>query len=200
MWENDEIRYQFGAAERVLRTTTGVGRTPAGVGVYVYGPSEYETMNYNFEVDVPNPTQTRSLLPSPAVYVVNNSPTNPVPGLGLAMMTDSGFLATVHKDGRLCIPPQAFEALGRANGATLKAGSFVYISVGNETRPDGTVGETLEVSCSSTHNCGVFTLSNEGARVRVAATSPKLSVCTPFASGKNYPIKWNDSNNLVIVL
>ena len=46
------------------RTTTGLGRTPAGKEVVVYGPSQSTALQHDFEVDIPPPGGPKQLFVS----------------------------------------------------------------------------------------------------------------------------------------
>ncbi|OHD28436.1 MAG: hypothetical protein A2Y38_14075 [Spirochaetes bacterium GWB1_59_5] len=156
--------YSGGAGEgevapvQVTRQTSGLGRTPAGVSVFVYGLDQAVALAHHFEVDVPLPgpgaafVDGRSLTPpgpqdglsAAALAMMGGLPTSPpavptspfVPaGTPLAPSTAKGkqappgdVVAKVHADGRVCIPKLAFEILAGKTGKPVVGGKALYAS------------------------------------------------------------------------
>lgn len=129
----------FTPVEMVPRTTAGFTRTPPGTQVFVYGPSYNDADTHEFEVDIPKPgVQTPAApndayglparpvqAPQPVQHAINLTPRKPLLDLR----------ATVHNDGRCCIPRSAFEALLHETKTSLKGGDSVYVIVdGDEAR------------------------------------------------------------------
>lgn len=116
---------------QVPRTTEGLGRTPAGVEVFVYAPNGDAGYAHNFEVDIPQPG-------GPATqYSTNATPGTPktpaAAGDGVVIAGSAKPLmalkATVQQDRRLQVPRAAFEAFVHFCGATMRGGDPVYVKV-----------------------------------------------------------------------
>lgn len=107
--EEDRDAYQF------PRITEGKSRTPSGQKVFVYGPTIDETLEYDFEVEIP-----RSKASHDSSYQKYGELKNEE--------DDSKHIhATVHADGRLCIPRGAFDEYMHKTGRSLSLGDKVYI-------------------------------------------------------------------------
>lgn len=106
-------------ATQVPRRTTGLSRTPAGVEVFVYGPSFSEARYHDFEVDIPRPLQD---LTDPYDEYGTLDGEGP-----MRNFDDAKTVATVHADGRLCIPRSAFDKYMHETGQHIAFGDKVYI-------------------------------------------------------------------------
>lgn len=138
---------------QMIRQTSGLGRTPAGVQVFVYAPDPQAGADHHFEVDVPlpgpqglqdgrsaPPTGPLDGLSAAALAMMGGTvpaPTGrtptPVPvGTAAAPATAKGkqvpgdVVAKVHADGRVCIPKLAFEALAQSTGQPVVGGVAIY--------------------------------------------------------------------------
>ena len=107
-------------------------RTPAGLQVFVYGPSAAACDAHEFEVFIPNPAlnETMASAPIPAPGVPQ-----PVRGTVTKAPTTIGGRAatgdvegTVWVDGRLCIPRSAFEVAVHLAGTPIKGGDPVFVT------------------------------------------------------------------------
>jgi hypothetical protein len=111
---------------QVPRTTQGLGRTPAGVEVFVYAPNEDEGLAHPFEVDIPSPGGQATAYPTPPPPPAVKK--DPVTIAGQAKPL-AALKATVQKDRRLQIPRAAFEMFVHFCGITLRGGDPVYVQV-----------------------------------------------------------------------
>lgn len=129
---------------QIPRMTQGLGRTPAGQTVFVYGPDPTACQNHDFEVDIPSPPGNPPIqmifpgnvavaaLPSNLTITGSRAPKDPLH-------------ATVHTDSRLCVPRGAFEALVDKLQHVMRGGDPVYICFNNslvELRLDPQPGYT----------------------------------------------------------
>lgn len=114
------IMYQGQPAVQIPRVCAGLGRTPSGTTVFVYGPDQNDAENFPFEIDIPKPGAQLTVMPTehPIQLGVQIKPTLPDP---------ADMQATVHKDHRLVIPRVAFGALLHATGRALRGGDKVWI-------------------------------------------------------------------------
>jgi len=110
---------------QVPRTTQGLGRTPAGVEVFVYCPEQTEGFAHHFEVDIPAPPG------QPAQRQPKNTPQSPAaaPQSGVTIKANANgkLTATVHNDRRLCISRGTFEVFVHRTGRPLRGGDPVHI-------------------------------------------------------------------------
>lgn len=140
---------------RVMRQTTRTDtRTPVGTEVYVIGPDEFEIDAFEFEINIaeaPSVSDGQGGQTSAANAVLNATPTVVKDSTGTAAttippVTPSGKvavangkmvpgnpLATVHADGRLCIPRIAFEALAFETGNPVTGGEPLYVIDNSDT-------------------------------------------------------------------
>lgn len=134
LYENDDGTHT--AVEMVPRTTQGFTRTPVGTEVFVYGPDYTSCMDHEFEVDIPSPGTQVPADPNDS----NGLPARPVqaptpkqPGGKNVVLRPRkpvmNLTATVHADGRCCVPRSAIEALLHETGASLKGGDPMYVTV-----------------------------------------------------------------------
>jgi len=131
----------FGTYTMVPRTTQGLGRTPAGVEVFVYAPDDSTGYNHEFEVDIPKPGGAATAYPdlsASASVPASPAPSTP-PGTaksGVAINGSSQPLvalkATVQKDARLQVPRAAFEAFVHFCNTPMKGGDPVWVKVEND--------------------------------------------------------------------
>lgn len=182
---------------QVPRTTQGLGRTPAGQTVFVYGPNHAECMSHHFEVDIPRPGQkaqtkvvnvTPQSLPTPpppALPSDSNSKT-PVVISGSKAPSQDDLTATVHTDRRLCIPRRAFEYFVEKSGHLLRGGDSVSVSYD---------GNQITVTMKPTPSSIEYNLAL--TRGRILLVSPDSS--KPFVPGDKYDIQVT-SDALVIDL
>lgn len=149
----------------VPRRTIGLYRTPAGINVFVYAPSEPEGKAHDFEVEVPLPADV---------------PVNPThregPGtITGSRRTDEDLVAIVRADRRCVVPRSAFEFFVHATGRTIRIGTDpVHI-----TFASGEARLTLDPTPTSTP------YHLWAGRGRVAFTS---GTDTPFTPGQRFPV------------
>lgn len=155
-------------AVQVPRRTAGRSRTPANTEVFVYAPSPANGLAHAFEVEIHRPTFTPTDLERRRFAAA-------------AAQANAEMLATVHGDGRLCIPRRAFEQLSHATGVAIRGGDEVFISVHFDAH--GT-GETLRVYLRAQPDCKPHSLSPERGRVRFSAPSELPA----FIPGSRFPI------------
>lgn len=149
------------AAVQVPRRTDGRSRTPAGTEVFVYAPTPVLGTAHDFEVEIPHPNFTPTALERQRFAAA-------------AAIANAEMVATVHGDGRLCIPRRAFEQLSHATQISIRGGDEVWVAV--EPGTPATVRVYLEQRDGSTSHA----LSPERGRVRFSAP-PTLSGFVPGA-------------------
>jgi hypothetical protein len=177
--------------------TQGIGRTPSGQTVFVYGPDPGACAAHNFEVDIPAPPgQQVSVSSAPAVAAFSSNTSAPVafpsntsvaPSNTPVVITGAQApqalpQATVHTDARLCVPRGAFEALVQALQHVMRGGDPVYTSLnGNllELRLDAQPGYTkYDLSATRgrvliTHAATAF---NPGDKYRITIVQDTLQI------------------------
>ncbi|HLT40290.1 MAG TPA: hypothetical protein VK034_28620 [Enhygromyxa sp.] len=156
------------AAVQVPRRTAGRSRTPAGTEVFVYAPSPALGQAHDFEVEIPRPSFSPTDVERRRFAAA-------------AAQANAEMVASVHGDGRLCIPRRAFEQLSHATGIAIRGGDEVYVEVSVD--PHGT-GETLRVYLRARSGCSAYGLSPERGRVRFSAPAGLPS----FIAGARFPI------------
>jgi len=113
------------------RTTQGLypDRTPEGVQVFVYGPSQGACDSHEFEVFIPNPSagETMASAPVPATPTSVKVPKGGGVFIGGAQTPLTNIQGKVWPDGRLSIPRSAFEACVHMNGTSMRGGDPVYV-------------------------------------------------------------------------
>jgi hypothetical protein len=138
------------AAVQVPRRTDGSSRTPAGTEVFVYAPTPMLGVAHEFEVEIPHPTFTPTALERQRFAAA-------------AAIANAEMVASVHGDGRLCIPRRAFEQLSHATGVSIRGGDEVWIAVESGTP------SALWVYLEQRESCTAYALSPERGRVRLSA-------------------------------
>ena len=114
---------------QVPRTTQGLGRTPAGIEVFVYCPEQAEGFAHGFEVDIPAPPShrpQRQQVNAPQSVPATSAPP-PKSGVTITGSTNGKLTATVHADRRLCISRGTFELFVHKTGRPLRGGDPVHI-------------------------------------------------------------------------
>lgn len=140
----------FKPAIQVVRQTTGLGRTQAGISVFVYGPDDESALDWPFErhIALPGPqggnnaalntaplsaaalammgSITQPVQAGPTPPVTTNTPgVTAVVAQGKAVPAD--VLAKVHSDGRICVSKLAFEALAWETKTPIVGGEALYV-------------------------------------------------------------------------
>jgi hypothetical protein len=149
-------------AVQVPRRTDGESRTPAGTDVFVYAPTPVLGSAHDFEVEIPRPGFSPTALERQRFAAA-------------AAIANAEMVATVHGDGRLCIPRRAFEQLSHATGVSIRAGDEVGIAVELGSR-----GPSLRIYLDQRDGCQAYALSPERGRVRLSAPT-QLPGFTPGA-------------------
>ena len=149
---------------QIPRRTVGSSRTPVDTEVFVYGPTPAHGLAHSFEVEIPRP----GFVPTPSER-----------RRMAAARPSRELVATVHGDGRLCVPRRAFEVLSHRNGRSLRGGDRVWV----EARLD-----ELRLYLEPRDGCSEHDLSRERGRVRFVA--PVGLPC--FAPGARYAIEIED--------
>lgn len=147
-------------AVQVPRRTEGLSRTPANTEVFVYAPTPMIGAAHEFEVEIPRMGFTPTALERQRFAAAT-------------AIANAEMVATVHGDGRLCIPRRAFEQLSHATGVAIRGGDDVWIAV-----EIGTSGHNLRVYLDKRDGCQAYALSSERGRVRLSAPS-QLAGFTP---------------------
>lgn len=174
--------------EKVPRTTQGYTRTPAGTEVFVYGPSYQEALDHPFEVDIPKPGTPLNPDPNdqwglPARPQQSSQPKSHFTQIQPRKVRRD-LSATVHNDGRCCVPRSAFEELLHATGKSLKGGDHVYVLISED-----------EAVISLDDFPGSRTYNLQATRGRVMFPRPTK----PFTPGQSFKITV-DNNKLVVEL
>jgi len=140
----DEIRPM-----RKMRPTTRTDtRTPVGSEVYVIGPDEVDLDTFEFEINIaeaPQVADGQGGQVSAAAALLNATPKTdpsnwnasvipPVTPSGKVAVANGQMipgipLASVHADGRLCVPRVAFEALAFETGDPITGGQPLGLTV-----------------------------------------------------------------------
>jgi hypothetical protein len=126
---NQEVDYSGQSAVQIPRVCAGLGRTPSGTTVFVYGADDDDADNFPFELDIPKPGA--GLTKMPQEHPIQATPMAP------KVPSKVDMKATVHADHRLCVPRIAFEALMHATGRRFKAGDKAWVRF--EDGPDRAV-------------------------------------------------------------
>jgi len=121
---------------QVPRTTQGLGRTPAGLQVFVYAPDLSSGTNHPFEVDIPVPGQP--VVGTPSVLGTNPAPQPPTPPAPVVPASPviihgvpsalKDHRATVGTDRRLTIGRGTLEAFSHAAGFPIRATDPVFVT------------------------------------------------------------------------
>ncbi|WP_146661712.1 hypothetical protein [Enhygromyxa salina] len=164
------------ASVQVPRRTAGRSRTPANTEVFVYAPTPMLGQAHDFEVEIPRPGFTPTALERQRFAAA-------------VAQANAEMLASVHGDGRLCIPRRAFEQLSHATGVSMRGGDKVFISVEVGPRP------TLRVYLEARDGCMAHGLQPDRGRVRFTAPGELAS----FTPGATYAIEI-EGDGLAIVL
>lgn len=149
-------------AVQVPRRTDGHSRTPIGTEVFVYAALPVLGSKHDFEVEIPRPGFTPTALERQRFAAA-------------AAIANAEMVATVHGDGRLCIPRRAFEQLSHATGVSIRGGDQVWIAV-----ELGSSGPNLRVYLEQRDGTQAHALSTERGRVRLSAPA-QLPGFTPGA-------------------
>ncbi len=151
-------------ALQMPRRTTGLSRTPAGTEVFVYAPTPIQGLAHPFEVDVPHPAFQPTALERHRFASV-------------AAQANAEMIASVHGDGRLCIPRRAIEAISHATGVAIRGGALVWIEV-------SAGGRTLRIYLEPRDGCTTHALQAERGRLRFSSPNPSQ----PFLPGDRFAI------------
>ncbi len=152
------------AAVQVPRRTEGGSRTPANTEVFVYAPSVAAGKVHEFEVEIPRPGFTPTALELQRFAVAS-------------AQANAEMVASVHADGRLCIPRRAFESLSHATQVAIRGGDRVWVEI-----LDGGAG--LRIYLGQRDGCSEHDLSQDRGRVRFSAPDSRVS----FVQGARHPI------------
>lgn len=120
-YENPDYAYEDPVAVQIPRRTMGRFRTPEGVEVFVYGPNYEAAEQHDFEVQIPKPTQDLTC-PYDEYGTLDGEGSK-------RDFKDSAIMATVHADGRLCIPRSAFDSFMHISGQSINLGDKVYVKL-----------------------------------------------------------------------
>jgi hypothetical protein len=173
----------FGGTEaplQVERTTCGVSRTPAGTMVFLYAPDVSLADSWDFEIYVPTPGDNTQAAGGSGPALTPNAPGTPlaptVATVATGALIPGDVIATIHPDGRLCIPRAAFEAFAYESNVPVTGGIDLYIGYA------GASDEVVEV----THDQlpGTVGVPPTKDRVRLHLTLP-----TPQPVGTRFIVK-----------
>jgi hypothetical protein len=160
-----EWRDRHGRITRALqipRRTTGASRTPLHTEVFVYAPTPIQGLAHAFEVDIPRPAFSPTALERQRFA-------------DAAAEAYAEMVASVHGDGRLCIPRRAIEELSHATGVALRGGDSVWI---------GFTQDSLRIYLEPSDGCTAHALQPERGRVRFSSPDPSR----PFEPGGRFAI------------
>lgn len=151
-------------AIQLPRRTTGITRTPVDTEVFVYAPTPIQGLAHAFEVDIPRPAFQPTALERQRFAAA-------------AAQANAEMVATVHGDGRLCVPRRAIEELSHATGVAIRGGDSVWI----EVVPGGLA---LRIHLAPRTGCTAHALQPERGRIRFSSPDPTQ----PFAPGDRFAI------------
>ncbi|MFT5686672.1 MAG: hypothetical protein ACI8RZ_007628 [Myxococcota bacterium] len=186
--------YTSGKVVQVSRYTAGYSTTTLGHLVYVYAPSKMAGQAHPFEVTAPAP----GAMPDPnSLPTVPVQPTAPIKArkattrkattrkpraarrrTAKARNVSRPSTATVHGNGRLCVPRAAFEALSSKLNTPIQGGDTVYISRD---------GDDVLIALTTTPGADQYTLVSSRLRLLFASRSG-----TAFTPGRNYRLVVTD--------
>jgi len=165
-------------------------RTPVGTGVFVYGPSEEAIDLFEWEINIteaPDVSDGQGGLVSPATALLqatpNTAPTAPgassIPAVqpsghvavAHGKMVPGNPTASIHKDGRLCIPRVAFEALAFETGDAIVGGEPLFVTV---------KGDELVISTVETKGSGTAVPTSDRLRLHLTMPQGRYPVGTTF--------------------
>jgi len=146
-----DIQYGSQPATQESRVCAGLGRTPAGTGVFCIGPTTQECLDFPFELDIPEPGAGLTQMPTehPIQQGVKITPKVP---------SKVDMRAKVHNDHRLCVPRIALEALMHATGRSFRAGDQVWVRFDD-------VANTATVGLDQKPNAVNYDISKDRGRV-----------------------------------
>lgn len=136
LYYNGAIAYQNAPAYQIARTTQGLGRTPAGKHVFVYGPDPVAVATHPFEVDIPQPGQGTGTRLAP-FFKKSGYPTAiapapssaPAPVQPVVFQPSSALTATVHTDRRLCVTRRVMDQYLAAMGRAIRPGEQLFVKI-----------------------------------------------------------------------
>jgi hypothetical protein len=162
---------------QVPRTTQGLGRTPAGLQVFVYAPDQASGDAHPFEVDIPVPGAQPVATPGPQAAPAVQPPA-PVAPQGQSPVVVHGapsalkdHRASVGADRRLTIGRGTLEAFSHAAGMPIRATDPVFVSF---------LPNRIEVTLvqPTTHPSAPYDLTRSKGQIVVA------SPAQPFTPGE----------------
>lgn len=190
--------YASGKVVQVSRYTTGFSTTTVGHLVYVYAPSKLAGQSHPFELTAPAPGAMPDPNNLPAIPVQPGTPVKSRPARKPAARKTARkttrksrrakakrknlsrpTTATVHGNGRLCVPRAAFEALSAKLSAPLSGGDAVYVSRD---------GDDVRITMSATPGADQYTLVSSRMRLLFASRSGSA-----FKPGTSYRIAVTDA-------
>jgi hypothetical protein len=185
---------------QVSRYTKGIGRTPAGQEVFVYGPTQEACDDHDFEVDIPIPPgvkpaplpggtamqhqgQTAHLgAPAPSGYPTQiAAAVNPVPAQAAVKAAQATLTVKVISDCRCVVYRNVFEAWVHYAKKTMRAGAPVYIRFENDKA-------FVSLDDPPQGDAAIHQLHTGSRPGRVFFASPKA----PFTPGDEYGIELTD--------
>lgn len=175
-----EVLFNGQGAVQVPRVCAGLGRTPAGTTVFVYGADGDDADNFPFELDIPKPNSGLTQMPKehPIQQGVQIQPKAP---------SKTDMRAKVHSDHRMCVPRVAFEGLMHATGRKFQAGDKAWVRF--EDGPERAI-VSLDQKPGSVH----YDIGKDRGRILF----PKAG-SGQFTHGEMFPIEI-DGDELVIDL
>ena len=161
------------AAVQVPRRTDGRSRTPAGTEVFVYAPTPVLGQGHDFEVEIPRPAFSPTALERQRFAAA-------------AAQANAEMVASVHGDGRLCVPRRAFEELSHATGVSIRGGDQVWIGVERGSGSSSGPGkDAVRIYLEDRDGCTAHGLQPDRGRVRFMAPGSLAA----FAPGARFAIE-----------
>jgi hypothetical protein len=108
-------------AYQVSRITTGKSRSPEGIEVFVYCQNIADGLAHDFEVPIPKMTGDFNKADYQEYGSLDGEEDESLE------FDDVGPIATVHKDGRLCIPRKAFDKFCMLTRMAIQPGDQVHV-------------------------------------------------------------------------
>jgi len=179
LFYNGAIMYGKNSAHMVPKYARGIYNTPYGQLIYVYAPNQYEGEMHNFEIEIPKTPMTKFFHGSTQKQKISTMPSR----TKTASRSTAELVATVHADGRLCIPGNVFLAYARKFGATITPGAVVFAGEDTSFHPSKILISTNANNLGATQKR--YTLTKDLGRIKFTPANGKMS----WKTGDRYPVE-----------
>ena len=162
---------------QVSRITQGIGRTKAGIMVFVYGIDRDTADGHDFEVDIPLPGNQATLNPDTGMPQAYPTPDGHIEVMAPTTLSSENAglpMAYVANDTRCYLPRKVVDAYFHIIGQTVQRGTKAYVYINEEGDAVVTADPT-----PGAHEYALWATTG-----RVAFYHPD----TPFREGTNYDV------------